>query len=232
MFQNWDQLTFLHWRCDPAAIRPFLVPGLEIDTFDNSAWIGMTPFVLRNLRPPFLPAVPWLSHFPETNLRTYARGPGNYPGIWFFSLEAARLAAVIGARATYGLPYQWAKMQVTRERRVIHYSSRRRWPGPLPATTAASIEIGERFAPHELGDLDHFLTARYRLFSQMAGRLCFAQVEHAPWPLTKAEVISLTESLRGAAGLPVSKEEPLVHFSPELAVRIGPPQYALKVASR
>src|SRR5262249_23552411 len=105
MRQSWIDLTFLHWRIDPQIVRP-LVPGsLELDLCDGSAWIGLVPFYIIGLTLPHAPAVPWLSHFAETNVRTYVVDPNGRRGVWFFSLDAARLAAVAGARAAFALPY-------------------------------------------------------------------------------------------------------------------------------
>ena len=98
MLQSWETLTFLHWFYDPQIVRDLLPPDLQLDLFDGKAWIGLTPFKVVNLRPPLLPSLPWISHFPETNVRTYVRGPVGERRIWFFSLEASRLLAVIGAR--------------------------------------------------------------------------------------------------------------------------------------
>ncbi len=114
MLQSWRWLTFLHWRYEPETIRRLLPSQLTLDTFEDAAWVGLTPFLLRNLRPPRLPALPWISQFPETNVRTYVRGPDGERGVWFFTLEADRLAAVIGARSLYRLPYRWADMRVER----------------------------------------------------------------------------------------------------------------------
>ena len=50
------------------------------------------------------PAVPWLSAFPELNVRTYVTC-GRKPGVWFFSLDASSALAVAAARAAYKLPY-------------------------------------------------------------------------------------------------------------------------------
>src|SRR5688572_7906720 len=96
MFQRWRRITFLHWPCEPALLAGRLPPPLELDKFDGVGWVGLTPFIVAGLRPPFVPALPWLSKFPETNVRTYVRGPDGQRGVWFFSLDAARLAAVIG----------------------------------------------------------------------------------------------------------------------------------------
>jgi uncharacterized protein len=218
MLQRWRWLTFLHWRYEPAQIRRLLPRDVTLDTFDGAAWIGLTPFLLTSLRPPRAPALPWLSHFPETNVRTYVRGPDGEPGVWFFTLEADRLAAVAGARALYHLPYRWADMRVIRSDRIIEYESCRKWPS-LPARTSIAIHSGDPLSP---GDFDNFLTARYRLYTIWGKRLAFAQIDHPPWPLHTARVLRLDQNLVERSGVPPPRGNPVVHYSPDLFVRIGP----------
>lgn len=210
MGQSWRRLTFLHWRYDPAVVRRLIPPTLALDTFEGAAYVGLIPFEIHNLR-----AIP---HFPETNVRTYVVGPDGSRAVWFFSLDAGRLLAVIGARVGYHLPYFWANMRVTREDDAIRYRSRRRWPHSSRHFTDIAIQPGARC---ELTDLDHFLTARYRLYTANGGRLAYAQIEHNPWPLTHGTVIELNQNLVQAAGLPDPKGAPLVHYSADLDVRIG-----------
>jgi uncharacterized protein len=217
MFQSWTWLTFLHWRYPPDQIRRLLPQKLTLDTFDGSAWVGLTPFLLRGLRAPFTPALPWISHFPEMNVRTYVRGPDGEPGVWFFTLEAGRLAAVAGARLAYGLPYRWATMRVQRGNETVEYASSRRWPfGSGEARIA--VEIGK---PIETSELDRFLTARFRLYTILLGRLGFAQIEHEPWPLRSGRVIGLAQDVVQASGVPEPLGEPMVHYSPTVHVRVG-----------
>ena len=213
MFQNWSQISFLHWRCSPAVLQPRLPAGLVIDTFKNEAWVGLTPFHLTGLRPPCLPALPWVSAFPEMNLRTYVRGPAG-PGVWFFSLDAASLAAVLGARLTYGLPYYWAAMQIQTAGRQVHYTSAR-----ARAEAAITVEVGEPLA--EPGALALFLTERYRLYTLFLGRLAVASVAHHSWPLHRATVVHLEETVRQAADMPGDGAPAVVHYSPGVQVRVG-----------
>src|SRR5262245_25878473 len=110
MLQRWHEIAFFHWSCEPKFLQRRLPSDLRIDTFDGKAWVTLTPFLLSGLRPPRVPQVVSLT-FPEMNLRTYVVGPRG-AGIWFFSLDAASLSAVLGARATFGLPYFWAKMKM------------------------------------------------------------------------------------------------------------------------
>ena len=210
MLQDWSNLTFLHRRFPPAIIAQQIPAPLELDTFDGSAWIAITPFRLKGLRPPILPALPWLSNFPETNCRTYVRGPDGDTGVWFWSLDASRAFAVAAARLGYGLPYAWSRMRVTTAGRRIRYESRRRWPD-RSAMTRIEVERGHSI---EAGELEDFLTARFRLYSFIRGNLTYTQVEHEPWPLEAARIMTLEQTLTDAAGIPAPEGAPLVHFSP------------------
>ena len=89
-------------------MQRLLPPGLTAETFGGTAWIGLIPFLMEGIRPPVLPAMPWLSRFGEINVRTYVHDDQGRSGIWFFSLDAARLPAVAAARAGYWLPYFWS----------------------------------------------------------------------------------------------------------------------------
>ncbi len=215
--QGWHRITFLHWPCDAGLLQARLPAGLTIDTFDDTAWIGLTPFLLTGLRPPWLPPLPGLSDFPETNLRTYVRGPAG-PGIWFFSLDAASLLMVGGARLTYGLPYCWSAMAIQSNDKLVQYQSRR-----SSAEATITIEVGAPLSDPD--DLVLFLTERYRLYTRWAGRLGTAAVEHKPWALHQARLVTGCETLRRAASLPSGDDPALVHWSPGVDVRVGWPHW-------
>ena len=109
MRQRWGGLLFLHWPVPAGELRRLVPEPLEIETFDGSAWIGITPFFMWDLAPPHLPALPLLSRSLEINVRTYVRLDGE-PGIWFFSLDAENPLFVWGARLGFHLPYFRARM--------------------------------------------------------------------------------------------------------------------------
>jgi uncharacterized protein YqjF (DUF2071 family) len=220
MLQSWCDLTFLHWRYPIEVVQRRVPPSLRVESFDGSAWVGITPFLLRCLRPKSLPPVPWISHFPETNCRTYVRAPDGHSGIWFFSLDAARLLAVAGARLTYGLPYAWSRMRVTKASGQVTYESARRWPDSHSRTRIV-LEPGDEINPDPL---DVFLTARFRLYSFVHGKLSCAKVDHAPWPLRSARVIDAQQTLTETAGLSQPFLPEMVRYSPGVDVRIGSPE--------
>jgi len=221
MYHRWDLISFVHWRYRPAVVEPMLPRGLRLETFDGSAWIGLTPFLMTGLRAPGVPAVPWLSRFPETNVRTYVRDERGSSGIWFLSLDAARLPAVLGARATYRLPYFWSDMAVRVAGRHIDYRCRRRRRSRDIARCDAGVSVGAPLPEPARDELAHFLTARFRLFTVILGKLAAAEAEHPDWPLHHADLRHLDQNLLQHAGLPAPAGVPLVHASPGVAVRVG-----------
>ncbi|MEV4757720.1 DUF2071 domain-containing protein [Micromonospora sp. NPDC049559] len=221
MYHRWSRIAFLHWRYPTETLQALVPAPLTVQTCDGSAWVGLTPFLMRGVRAPGVPALPWLSRFPETNVRTYVRDPSGRSGIWFFSLDAARLPAVLAARAGYALPYFWSEMAVRVDGDVVSYRSRRRWPSTGRGRRRAELRLGPALAEPEYDALAHFLTARYRLFSKVAGRLVAAEVEHPPWPLRHAEPVRLDQDLLTSAGIPAPDTDPLVHASDGVPVRVG-----------
>jgi uncharacterized protein len=219
MRQRWQQLTFLHWPFEPAAVQRLLPDGLTAETFDGRSWVGLVPFFMH-VGTGGGREVPWASRFCETNVRTYVRDRQGRSGIWFFSLDAARLGAVLVARSTYGLPYYWSGMRLLQRGSEVVYGCRRRWPGP-GADSGIRVRVGQVIQPTEL---DHFLTARWILFSVTGSRRRLARACHQPWPLHQAEVRAVDDQLITAAGLPPPQGEPLALYSPGVDVRIGPPE--------
>lgn len=222
MLHYWRHVALLHWPVPEQAVQARLPAGLTVQTFDDVAWIVIVTLLMDGVRAPGLPALPWLSRFPEINLRTYVRGADGRSGIWFFSLDAARLPVVAAARASYGLPYQWAAMSLRRGPDGVSYHSRRR--GPVRRGTRCDVRVraGAVIPDRQVSTLEHFLTARFRLYSRLAGRLVAADAEHGPWPLRRAEPTGLRTDLVEAAGLPATRDPPLVHASDGVTgVRIG-----------
>jgi len=242
MLQDWRSLTAIHWRYPPDEVAALLPKGFRVDTFDDSAWVGLIPFHMERIRLPHLPPFGRLSSFPETNVRTYIVDPRGHRGVYFFSLDISRLLPVLVARVSYQLPYCWSTMSSEHEGdgsgSTWSYSSRRRWPkggGESRVTVRVGRELGavvpgggERDTgaaiPGAISPLDGFLSARWALGSSFAGRLVWAGVEHEPWRLFEAEVIEIDESLFAAAGLRAPQGECVARWSPGVAVRIGRPQ--------
>jgi uncharacterized protein YqjF (DUF2071 family) len=230
MYQKWRSLLFLHWALPPEQVRPLLPAGLEVDTLEGRAYVGLIPFTMRGIRPAGLPPVPWLSRSHETNARTYVHVGGRDPGVWFFSLDASNPVAAALARALFHLPYYYARMTVEVDLAPdpagalgghVRYNSERRPPGPRPATTAVEARVpAANPAPSPVGTLDHFLIERYLLYCTRRSTLYRGQVHHAPYPVQAAEALRCDETILAAAGVARPAGPPLAHYSGGVDVEI------------
>jgi uncharacterized protein YqjF (DUF2071 family) len=224
MYQCWDKLLFLHWPISAALLRPLIPERLSIDTFAGTAWLGITPFTMRGIRPVFLPAVPVVSTSHELNVRTYVYVDG-VPGVWFLSLEASNALAVFGARLAFHLPYFRAHMRLVEEGQTVRFTSHRRHRGAPPANFEAVWTGGETLPPAPPGSLEFFLIERYCLYAASGERLYRARIFHPPWPLRRATLVSLASTMLESHGLPTPTGEPLLHHqAAPLHVEVWPLQ--------
>jgi uncharacterized protein YqjF (DUF2071 family) len=212
MTQTWHDLLFAHWPVDPRLLQEQVPAGLPIDRFDGHAWIGIVPFRITNLAPRGVPSIPFVSAFPELNVRTYVTLDGK-PGVYFFSLDAGSSLAVAGARTLFGLPYFSATMQVEIEGDTVRYSSHRDTKLPMSAFEATYRPMGP-VQPPVSGTIEHFLTERYCLYtvddSYHARRL---QIHHPRWPLQAAHADIRVNTMADAAGIRLPSMAPLLHFA-------------------
>lgn len=220
MHQAWGKLLFMHWQLPAAALRPFIPARLAIDTFQDQAWIAITPFTVWDARPSFIPPLPWLSDFHEINVRTYVHLNG-VPGVWFFSLDANSLVAVLGARTFFHLPYHVAQINLEQESQTIHYSSKRE-DQTASAQLNATWIIGEAIGQAAPETLEFFLVERYCLYTIHEDQLYRCRIFHHPWLLQKAALRQWQSTMIEGQGLPAPLGEPLLHYSESIQVEIWP----------
>ena len=218
MKMNWHDLLFMHWRVSLNALRQLIPKTLEIDTFDASPWIGVVPFRMTGVAPRMVPSIPFLSSFPELNVRTYVTLNGK-PGVWFFCLEATNPLAVRVARSFFHLPYMDAKIELKncKEGNIgkwIGYRSTRTHRGEKPATLSVNYRpIGDTFKAQP-ASLEHFLTSRYCLYSANAKQEVFrGEIEHDPWELREAQAITKKNTMTDWLGIDLPAEPPILHFA-------------------
>lgn len=104
-FQEWHDTLFLNWKVPKVLLEKHIPKELELDTFDNMAWVSLVAFEVKKMRPRNLPAIPYVSNFHEINVRTYVIKNG-IPGIYMFSIETNKFIEVLLTRFFIGLPYQ------------------------------------------------------------------------------------------------------------------------------
>jgi len=227
MAQRWSNLLFAHWPVDVGALRDIVPSSLPLETFDGTAWLSIVPFYLSHLRPRWLPALPWVSEFPELNVRTYVT-LGGKPGVFFFSLDAGSALAVAGARATYHLPYFNARMSTNvGANGAVHYRSQRTDRRGRPAELAARYRPTGSVSLSMPGTLDHWLTERYCLYAvDRASRIYRAEIHHRPWPLQPAEAGIDVNTMAAASDIRLPAVAPRLSFAERLDVVVWLPERA------
>jgi uncharacterized protein len=219
MHQAWGKLLFMHWRLDPTLLRPIIPAKLQVDTYDGSAWLGVVPFTMWDIRgfPPYMPRIPGLNAMHELNVRTYVHYDG-VPGVWFFSLDCTSQAAVLAARTFYYLPYYKSHIDLEQDEQAITYECQRLEAPAASFTTR--WEIGQTLPTSEPESLEFFLTERYCLYSEQRGQIYRSRVFHPPWKLQTAKIDFLESSMVESLGLLTPEDEPLLHYGEEISVEI------------
>jgi uncharacterized protein YqjF (DUF2071 family) len=224
MAQNWHDLLFAHWPVPVSEMRRLVPHGLEVDEFGRQAWISVVPFTMSGVRLRGTPAVPWLSVFPELNVRTYVVAGGK-PGVWFFSLDAGNSVAVQIARRWFHLPYFLARMNAIASRDQMKYSSRRDDRKARDARFVASYSgFGASFQAKP-GTLEYFLTERYCLYAEKAnGEILRGEIHHEPWSLQEANASIGVNTMAERLRIDLAAPPAVMHFTKLQEVVVWWPQ--------
>jgi uncharacterized protein len=212
MTQSWHDLLFAHWPIEPRDIRSKVPSEFDLDLFDGKAWIGIVPFYMTNVAPRGIPSLPWISQFPELNVRTYV-STADRPGVYFFSLDAGSALAVQAARLLFNLPYHSAAMTVRRHGGGVHYDSHRNDDERTAAFVATYEPAGKPFEPSP-GSLEYFLTERYCLYHRNHRNVPYRlEIHHPPWTLQPARGQLLRNEMADINGIALPHSPPLLHFA-------------------
>jgi len=215
-YQEWNNAVFLHWKVSPEVIHPLIPSTVKLDTFRGEAWVSLVAFTMEKLRVSYLPAVPGISNFHEINLRTYVTRD-NKPGVYFLSIEAQKLLAVLIAKNISGLPYKKALIKRDNKGKASRYSS----VNAIKGFVLDSIyEAGEQ--EYERAPLDKWLVERYCLYLDRHERLFRYDIHHLQWEIRKIDVKHLNLQYKVGDLVIKEKQPDLSHFSPGVKVLAWP----------
>jgi len=212
LHMGWDHVLFANWPIDPATLRPHVPDALAIDTHDGDAYLSVVPYTNVDVRPPWMPTGTGIG-LPELNLRTYVTHDAG-PGVYFLSLDADGILGVLGARLFHFLPYYNAAITMHIADRTVRFTSDRRHPGARALHFEATYQpSGDPFTP-DPDSLPHFLTERYRYYTEAPDGLRYADVDHPPWTLYPATATLAADAVFTANGLTSPTTDPRLYYSP------------------
>lgn len=197
MYQTWSHLLFMHYSVPVSVLKPYIPDKVELDTMDGMAWIGVVPFLMSRIRFPYTPAVPYLSSFPELNVRTYVKYK-NKSGVYFFSCDAKSQLAVYFGKKFYSLPYIYSNIEADFGDQIQFHSQRENTELDICYSPKGSIFTAKQRS------LEFFLTERYSLFSQDSkGNQYICEIEHDKWNLQEADFFVEKNTMGSQLNIPL-----------------------------
>jgi uncharacterized protein YqjF (DUF2071 family) len=202
-YQEWHDVLFAHWKVPLKPLRELVPQGLDIDLFEGQAWVSLVAFKVKKLRPHFIPPFPPVSDFLEINMRTYVTRHGK-SGIYFFSLEAEKTVSALLGKYGIGLPYM--KSIISHPEGIYDSFN----PGH---DFYLKVKYIPRVDVHHKSPLDKWLTERYCLFLERAGKIVGNDIHHFEWPLQMVDIEKLMILYR-FNNLLIDHPASLYHYSP------------------
>ena len=185
--------------------------------------MGIVAFQMSGVMLRMLPDLPWISAFPQLNVRLYVE-LDDKPGVWFLSVDATHPLAVWAGRHFFHLPYHRAQIDLTLGEERVNYKSDRINP-ESPAGFTATYEPTSAVYETKPGSLEHWLTERYCLYSQSSdGSVYRTEIDHRPWPLQKAVADITRNTMVDLHNLRLEGPPSLLHFSRHRDVLVWPPE--------
>lgn len=223
-----EDLLFLHWPIDPTLLSSTLPDGLEIDTFNGQAWLGVVLFKTQHIRARLIRSLPSVTAYTQLSVRTYVTSGGK-PGMYFFSLDASNSLVVRAARAVMGMNFHEAQVQADHDADgwLRYHGARSSKQEPTQRFDVTCRPLGQPALP-EIGSLDHFLLERYCLYAVSPdGVIRRGEFHHQPWQTQPAEAHIAQLGSVSELGLGDMNQTPIVRFTPRMDLAAWLPKRAL-----
>lgn len=206
-YQEWNRAIFLHYQVDKNEMEKFVPQDLEIDLFEEKAWVSVVAFSMEKIRPKGLPSFSPVSDFDEINIRTYVKSKTK-SGVYFLSIEGGKHLSCMVAKGISELPYRFSTI---RRGENSYFSQNDQFKDYLNIEFTVGKEIQEKT------DLDRWLTERYALFQETETSLNQFEIHHVEWPIQELELKKL--SLDYARFSKLLGQSPVkTHYSPGVQV--------------
>jgi uncharacterized protein len=215
--RRWDvaqqekHLLFLHYAVDYDAIRALVPPMLEVEQFDNSAWVGLMALRLAKLHGRRLPIPKWWHQFPEVDLVTYVSYQGRR-GVYFLSIESGRRIVSTAIRWYTALPYLYSDLTMAGHPGPIRVTSQRDSQGGPAAKLDLTYKATKTPVTIVDGSPLGFMLAQFSSFAiDLWGRVIELDEIHSLWEPVEVELEVTTNTLGQALGIDLPLQPTLAH---------------------
>lgn len=106
---HWSHLCIISYAVPESLLQPYLPAGLELDRFEGRPHVSLVAFDFEETRVKGI-AWPFMTDFPEINLRFYVRYGAERGVVFIKELVPSRVIAWV-AKAVYNEPYMRCRME-------------------------------------------------------------------------------------------------------------------------
>jgi uncharacterized protein YqjF (DUF2071 family) len=191
MTTTWSNLAMLNYEVDPAALRPYVPRGTELDEFNGRHFASIVGFLFSNTKI-FGFGMPGYRQFCEVNLRFYVRhhaADGWRRGVVFVKEVVARRAVAYVARTMYDEHFESHPMHYKIEPSIVGIVPARveyAWKNDHKWNELVMTTCGPTTAATP-GSEEEFITEHYWGYTaRRDGTTSEYHVEHPPWRVTTA----------------------------------------------
>lgn len=197
---RWRDMLFASWPLPEQAIRPLVPRELDLDLFEDQAWLTLVPMRMEDVHWQDAPAITSTSTMTELNLRTYVRR-GDRRGVYFLSVDLDSAWIALAGSALLDLPTALARMSFDRQGEHMRFKSERIQPGAVSARLVCDYRLTGAPVAVAPGTLHAFLIERSSMFFAQDGRVRRGDIWHEPWLVAPVEATLSVNTLAAAAGL-------------------------------
>jgi len=211
---EWRKLIMAQYQVDPAALTPWLPPGIDLDLFEGHCYVSLVGFLFDHVRINGLP-VPFHTRFPEVNLRFYvARTEPDGTrkrGVVFINEFVPKPAITLVANLLYEEPYATLPMRhtITQTPDSLSVSYGWRHQNTWHSMAAEAPPTPEPILPNSIED---FITEHYWGYTKRTrGRTSEYGVQHPRWqvyPIRSVHIEADFATLYGPIFAPLNHQQP------------------------
>lgn len=215
--QIWQDVLFLHWPVSPKDLEQHIPQELQLDLYENNAWLSTVLFKVKGQRLRCLPPLPGVDSYLQLNVRTYVTYNG-MKGVYFINSDVTN-RFIVQLATKGGLSYRYSKISI--KQKENYFSSSSLYHGARAERFKISYQpiAGEIIS----STFDKWLVERYHSWSKWKNSLFRIDIDHLPWQLQRVHINIESNTLAPFVKESIQGIQPIAHYSKRKQARIFSP---------
>jgi len=217
MTQIWQDVLFLHWPVSPKDLEHYIPQELQLDLYENNAWLSAVLFKVKGQRLRFLPPFPGVASHLQLNVRTYVTYNG-MKGVYFFNSDVTNRFIVQIAKMG-SLSYRHSKIALKQKGNNFSFTSL------YHGAQDERLKISYQPTASEISSstFEKWLVERYHSWSKWKSSLFRIDIDHMPWQLQRVQINIESNTLAPFVKESIQGIQPIAHYSKSKEAKVFSP---------